>query len=310
MSTVLVVDVYDASMQGEEPVAETSVSTSDPAVGDNGDATESIDELIEKLDAFGALVRGDEVTADNLLDELGGHGKVETDIVTELAAFTPLQSTPEAFDSAHRLVMKSLEVLKRNGARSPDVFKRLGPLRGIGRWVVQLFTRLIVQNHLTRLSNNLRHLYGRREAWAVPGTPQMVSLKKARMQVDRLGADYKGRALGLPTFLLGGAVVSSALGGLRAAANRIVENRLLVVVATVFLLLFLIGAAWCVLRAAAVARRRIRLTTDRPMRALYDAVGSCGNPPKDDAFQFALYSLIGMALAWVVIPVGIFLVVT
>lgn len=285
---------------GPMPVAATTTD----------DGAEAIDEFSEKLNAFSALVQGDDATADKLLDELGAHGKVERDIVTELSSRTPLRATPERFDAAHRLTMKSLEVLKRNGARTPEVFGHLGPVRFAARWVVQLFTRLIVQNHITRLTNNLRHLYGRREAWAVPGTPEMVVIKRARMQVDRVGADYRGKALGLPTFLLGGAVISSALGALRAAARTITSNRLLVVLTTLLLLLFLIGAAWCVLRAAAVARKRIRLTTDRPMRALYDAVGSCGNPPKDDSFQFALFSLIGMAIAWVVIPVGIFLVVT
>ena len=45
------------------------------------------------------------------------------------------------------------------------------------------------------------------------------------------------------------------------------------------------------------------------MLALYETIGGCGKPPKDDANKFALLSLIGMAVAWVIIPVAIVLAV-
>jgi hypothetical protein len=266
---------------------------------------EALDDLSEKLAAFNVLRKSDEAAADAILDQLGGAGPVEHDIVKQLAVPRPI-FRPDRFEQAHRLTMKSMEVLKRNGARQPKLPRNLGPLRPVAQFVVQLFTRFIVQNHITRLVDNLRHLYSRREAWSLPGSDEMVMLKRARMQVDRLQSGYKGRALGLPSFLLGGAFLTSLLGGARAAASTVVENRALVIATTLLLLLVLLGAAWCVLRAAAAARKRIRLTTNAPMKALYETVGACGDPPKDDALKFALFSLVGMALAWVVIPVGLF----
>jgi hypothetical protein len=120
---------------------------------------------------------------------------------------------------------------------------------------------------------------------------------------------YTGqRGGGLPKFLVGGAIISSVLGGLRSAAGTIQENPILVTVTTVLLLGSLLGIAWCVLRAAAVARRRIRLTSDRPFEALYEVIGITPRVPQDHCMRIALVSLILMAIAWIVIPVGIFLV--
>ncbi len=59
------------------------------------------------------------------------------------------------------------------------------------------------------------------------------------------------------------------------------------------------------LKGAAIARRRIKLTTDQPLDALYQTVGRCGRPPQDQARLFALVALILMALAWVAVPVGL-----
>jgi hypothetical protein len=288
------------------PVLATSASPEDPNL-DTGPQAEALDELSEKLAAFNALRKSDEAAADAILDSLGGNGKVEQEIVKQLAVPRVLY-LPHRFDQAHRLAMKSLEVLKRNGARGPKLPRNLGPLGPVAAWVVQLVTRFIVQSHITRVVDNVRHLYARREAWALPGSDEMVMLKRARMQADRVAVGYKGKALALPTFLLGGAFLTSAIGGLRALAQTALENRFLVVLLTVVLLGLLLGAAWCVLRAAAVARKRIRLTTQAPLRALYDTVGACGDPPKDDALKIALFGLVGMAVAWVVLPVGLVLV--
>lgn len=96
------------------------------------------------LDAFGALLKSDQAAADKILGELGGDGPVERDIVSELASHQPLRA-PARFDQAHRPVMKSLEVLKRNGSRPPKLPRNPGPLNPAAKWVIQLFTRLIVQ---------------------------------------------------------------------------------------------------------------------------------------------------------------------
>jgi len=269
---------------------------------------EALDDLSEKLAAFNALRKSAQAAADAILDQLGGQGKVEQDIVRELAMPRPLYR-PDRFEQAHRLAMKSFEVLRRNGWRQPRLPGRLGPVRPVAAWVVQLFTRFIVQSYVSNAVDALRNLYGRREAWTVPGSAESHALRRARFQVERLSQGYKGRALGLPTFLLGGAAISGVLSGLQALASSVAESVVLVIVATLLLLGLLLGAAWCVLHAAAVARKRIRLTTDPPLRALYETIGACGSPPNDQALQFALYALVAMAMAWIVLPLAVILIV-
>ena len=281
---------------------------SDPEVEAHAD-TAVLDEFGEKLRMFHALRRSDDTAANAVLTQLGGRGKAEHDILDQLSAPTPVLHL-DRFDEARRLVVHSIEVLRRNGWRGPRLPRNLGPINPIAKWLVQLFARLIVQNHISRLVDNLRSLYSRREAWAEPGSEELRELRRARIHAERIAPGLKGRALGLPSFLLGGAILSGLLGVLRSGASAVQRNRALVVTTTIVLLVLLLAVAWCVLRGAAVARNRIRLTTEQPMRALYEVIGYAGNPPKDDAFQFALIALIGMAVAWVVIPVGIVLVVT
>ena len=54
-----------------------------------------------------------------------------------------------------------------------------------------------------------------------------------------------------------------------------------------------------------MARRRIVLTTERPFEALYETIGRCGDPPKDQSRQFALIAMILLAVGWILVPVGL-----
>ena len=85
-----------------------------------------------------------------------------------------------------------------------------------------------------------------------------------------------------------------------AAHNRV----LLLVVAGVFVALAL-GGFWCILRAAAIARRRVRIALDQPLRALWETIGAAGHPPRDQSRQFAVIAVVLLVLAWVVVPVAI-----
>ena len=71
--------------------------------------------------------------------------------------------------------------------------------------------------------------------------------------------------------------------------------------------LFLVFAAlsWAVLRGSAVARHRIRLTLDEPLKALWETVGAAGRPPKDSAKDFALIAVILTAVGFVMIPIAV-----
>jgi hypothetical protein len=55
---------------------------------------------------------------------------------------------------------------------------------------------------------------------------------------------------------------------------------------------------------------RIRLSTEQPIKALYETVGACGNPPKDDSYNFAVIAIVLLVVAWIVIPAGLWIVIT
>ena len=73
-----------------------------------------------------------------------------------------------------------------------------------------------------------------------------------------------------------------------------------------FVVLVFLGAAWSTVYGAAVARRRIHLALDEPIRALYETIGACGDPPKDQTTTFAIYAIVLFVLAWFVIPAVIY----
>ena len=111
--------------------------------------------------------------------------------------------------------MRSLEVLDRNGTRVPKM-PRIGPLRPIAEYVVQLMIRWIVRGYQNRLVTRVRKLYERREANSVWGSPEHVMLRRARINAVQVEQGYKGNQLGIPAFLLGGAILSTAVSVLRA----------------------------------------------------------------------------------------------
>jgi hypothetical protein len=94
-----------------------------------------------------------------------------------------------------------------------------------------------------------------------------------------------------------------ALGGATAVGGSGVG----IAAATVAAFLLLAGASWVILRGAAVARRRIKVSLDRPLQALWETIGSCGKPPKDSARTFAALAIVITIVGWLAIPLGAFL---
>ena len=60
--------------------------------------------------------------------------------------------------------------------------------------------------------------------------------------------------------------------------------------------------AWIILQGAAVAHRRSRLMLQEPLDALWETIGACGNPPRDDSMTFATIGIVLTAVAWFVTP--------
>lgn len=262
-----------------------------------------LDEFSDRLSAFRTLTHGDDPAAtDEILGEFGASGKVETDIVHELAARRPLWM-PDRFEEAHRLTMRSLEVLDRNGAR-PVKLPNLGPVTPVGAWLVQLVARFIVRNYQAEVITQLRNLYIRREANAEPRSQERFMLRRARIDSERMLPTMKKNPLGVPTFLLGGAVLSSITSSLGQAAQG-AKTKTGLILATVALFFLLALLTWAVLRGAAVARHRIKLSLDKPLHALWETIGAAGKPPKDSSKAFALIATIVTLVSFIVLPIGI-----
>jgi hypothetical protein len=94
----------------------------------------------------------------------------------------------------------------------------------------------------------------------------------------------------------------------RSGASAAAGSRVGVTIAVVAAFLLLAAASWVILQGAAIARRRIKLSLDRPLAALWETVGWCGSPPKDTSRTLAAYALIITIVGWLVIPAGLLLV--
>ncbi len=275
-------------------------------MSDNSPSTPEL--LVDQIDALRVLRADTDEEKGRLLEQIGGKGIVEQEMVSQMSAIRPLHH-PDRFEEAHRIMMRGIEVLDRNGPR-PAKVPNVGPLRPIAQWLVQQVTRWIVKSHLNRLTARICGLYEKREANSDWGTREHAMLRRARLDARRVQANSSGNALGLPTFLLGGAALTSVGSGLQSLARTAMDSTLGISILG-FIAVFVLGAlSWVALYSAGVARRRIRLSTDQPMRALWETIGAAGKPPRDESYNFAVYAIVLLVLAWIVIPLAIWLAIT
>jgi hypothetical protein len=266
-----------------------------------------LDELSDRLETLKLIRADDEQRADVILEQFGAKGKVESEMLDQLAVQAPLQY-PDRFEEAHRTVMRALEIFDRNAARPPSNLKA-GPLEPIAAYVVQILIRVIVRDYQKSVVNQIRKLYARRWANSLKGSREFGMLRLARVQMDRLAPDFQRSSLGVPTFLLGGAALSGVGSLIQRVLATAAHNRaLLLLVAGAFAALAF-GGFWCILQAAAIARRRTRIALDQPLRALWETIGAAGHPPRDQSRQFATYAVILLVVAWIVVPVAITLAI-
>jgi hypothetical protein len=264
--------------------------------------------LVDQIDALRVLRANSDEEKGRLLEQIGGKGIVEQEMVAQMSAIKPLHH-PDRFEEAHRMMMRGIEVLDRNGPR-PAKVPNIGPLRPIAQWLVQQVTRWIVKSHLNRLTGRICGLYEKREANSDWGTREHAMLRRARLDARRVQANSSGNALGLPTFLLGGAALTSVASGLQSLARTAMDSTLGISILG-FIAVFVLGAlSWVALYSAGVARRRIRLSTDQPMKALWETIGAAGKPPRDESYNFAVYAIILLVLAWIIVPLAIWLALT
>jgi len=258
-------------------------------------------ELLDRIDALRVLRADSAEEKGRLLEEIGGPGKVEQDIVNQLSKVKPLWQ-PAQFPEAHRHAMRSLEVLDRNGVRGAPMPKALGPIKPVVGFIVQLVTRWIVRGYQNSLASNIRKLYEGREANSIWGSPAHVMLRRSRINAVQVEQGLKSNPVGVPGFLLGGAALSGLLSAIAGLVQRAVEDTTGRIVLGVILGALLLGLSWVAIYAASIARRRIRLTTQQPVQALWDTIGAAGDPPRDHSYHFALIAIVLMILAAFAIP--------
>lgn len=264
--------------------------------------------LVDQIDALRVLRADTDEEKSQLLEQIGGKGIVEQEMVAQLSSVGPLHH-PDRFEEAHRMMMRSIEVLDRNGPR-PAKIPRLGPLKPVAQWLIQQVTRWIVKSHLNRLTNRICGLYEKREANSDWKSREHSMLRRARLDARRVQSSTTGQALGLPTFLLGGAALTSIASGLQSLTSHALRSTAGVSVLGFFAVFVLGALSWVALYSASVARRRIRLSTDQPVHALWETIGAAGKPPRDESYNFAAYAIVLLVLSWIVVPLAIWLAVT
>ena len=262
-----------------------------------------LDELEERFSAFQLVRKTDEDAKTRALTELGATSDVDGDIILELSSEWPL-GHPERFEKAHRIAVRSLEVLDRNGARGVKTQAPIGPLNHVAGFLIQLVTRFIVRQHLKRQVQHIHWLYVRREANTHLDNPFRSKLRRVRIEAERLVPTFNTNPLGVPTFIFGGAAISWLLGSLQVLIAGL-NTWYFQALAALFVSIIAGIASWIVVRGAATARHRISLTTERPIRALYETIGRCGEPPRDDSIVFIVVAIVLGVLAALAIPIGL-----
>ena len=268
-----------------------------------------LDEVTQQLATTFQLLSGDpDEAAERALAEIGVDTRTEAALLGEIAAAGPL-AHPDRFEQSHRLVMRALEVLDRDGWKHP-VLRRLGPFSGAASGAVQFVARTIVRGHVSNVVHTLSRLYARRESQSQTASAERRMLARARIQADRLTLGYKGGSLPLPTVLIGGAAVPVLASIARQFGAVKGQGPLLIVPLGVILAIVFAVLAWVLLQGAGLAHRRIKVALDPSLAALYETIGHCGNPPRDDSAAIAAAAIALTALAWFVVPIAIAIIAT
>jgi hypothetical protein len=120
------------------------------------------------------------------------------------------------------------------------------------------------------------------------------------MDSDRMVDALKTKELALPAFLF--ALALPVVAALGRATGWLSSTPVATAVGVVGMLIALL-ASWFILRGVALASRRIRLATRGPVTTLWDTIGWCGKPPKDETRTFVLIS-VGLTLGcWILVPI-------
>jgi hypothetical protein len=268
----------------------------DPVAPSHEQLEELYDNPLERLQLLG----GDDEAVAAFLDEIDVRGPRDREMLRELARTGPL-ARPDRFETDHRRVLIGLESLRRHGYHGSRVASRTGPLRTPIRFLVELVARYVVVSHVKNVSTNLRNLYWQRELQSPGGSRELELLRPARFDAQALVEITKGREIGVPAFVIGGLLIPASISMWRLASGTIREWWLALLAGAVGVAIGL-AISWFVLRGAALASRRIRLSVTYPLAELWRTIGSCGTPPRDQSRSFAVVAISLTLGVWIVLP--------
>lgn len=258
------------------------------------------DNPIERLE----LLAGDDEAIASFLDRIEVSGPRERQMLGELARTSTL-ADPERFSLAHRRVASALETLGRHGYHGSSAGAGAGPAKNLVRWLVQLVARYVVVSHLRQVALDLRNMYWLREMETESLAPERAELRRARYDAEGLVDIFRRREIGLPSFVIGGLLIPVFATGWRLAEGAAFTSWWAAAITGLVTVLVVVGASWVILRGAALASRRIRLSTRDALADLWQAVGNCGSPPKDHSRRFAIVAIALTVGGWVVLPAAV-----
>ncbi len=262
-----------------------------------GELDELYDNPLERLQ----LLAGDDSAIAAFLDEIDITSPREREMLEEIARASAV-ARPERLEADHRRVLVALESLRRHGYHGSRAGVSLGPLHLAARFLVQLVARYVVVSHVKKVALDLRNLYWLREMEAPDDSTEAQKLQRARFDAQALVEITRSRELGIPTFVLGGLLVPLGLSMWRLASGFTFAHWWVALILGMTGVLVGFAISWIVLRGAALASRRIRLSAGEPLGELWITIGSCGQPPKDQSRRFTAVAVSLTVGVWIVLP--------
>lgn len=265
---------------------------------------EQYDNPLERLQLLGS---DDEAIA-AFLDEIDVRGPRDREMLRELARTSAL-ARPDRLEADHRRVLVAAESLRRHGHHGTSAGSRLGFLRTPIAYFVELVARYVVVSYCKSIAMQMRNLYWLREMQAPGGSRELELIRPARMDAQALVEITRGREIGVPTFVIGAIVIPAGLSAWRLASGSVSEWWIASLVGVIGIAVGLL-ISWIVLRGAALASRRIRLSVRQPLADLWETIGHCGDPPKDHSRRFAVTAISLTLGVWIVLPLLVTLSIT
>ena len=130
----------------------------------------------------------------------------------------------------------------------------------------------------------------------------MKLLRSARFDAAALAEIARGRAFGVPTFVVGALLLPLFASIYRLATGYTWDDWVTATIVGVVGAIIGVTISWFLLRGTAMASSRIRLSVREPLKELWTSVGNCGNPPRDHSRRFAIVGITLTVGVWIVVP--------